>query len=170
MNKLIAIIIAGLIALGVLKKLDLNHVNLTDPEITLDYLYERHGLQKGVDWMLLKAIARVESSENPRAKNPLDPSIGLMQILCQPDGQGGCKNRFHILDWPPESEAALYDPDLNIHFGSQILAWNVQTYGLKKGVAVYNCWDSRLDPASGPFRNQRYVDKVFREYSAIKAD
>jgi len=135
---------------------------------TLDDLYQRHGKQKGLDPMLLKAIAQVESSENPNAKNPADPSVGLMQVLCVPDGSGGCKNKFNIKGWPPDSEKALYDPDLSLHFGAQILKWNLDTYGMPKGIAVYNNWSARQDPQEGPFRNQGYVDKVLGKYYALR--
>jgi len=135
---------------------------------TLDDLYRKHGNQKGVDPMLLKAIAQVESAENPNAKNPRDPSVGLMQVLCVPDGSGGCSNKFNIKGWPPESEKALYDPDLSLHFASQILKWNLDTYGMPKGIAVYNSWSARTDPGEGPFKNQSYVDKVLGKYYALK--
>ena len=132
--------------------------------VTLDDLYESHGRQKGLDPILLKAIAIVESSENPNAKNPSDPSYGLMQILCQPDGQGGCKNRLNVLDWPPQSSERLYDADYSLHIGSQILRWNIDQYGFNKGIAVYNSWTAHNDPQNGPFCNQVYVDNVLKNY------
>jgi soluble lytic murein transglycosylase-like protein len=92
---------------------------------TLEDLYQCHGRQKGLDPMLLKAIAIVESSENPNAKNPADPSYGLMQLLCQPDGQGGCRNQLNVIGWPPSSVEQLYDPDYSLHIGAQILRWNI---------------------------------------------
>jgi len=114
MKKIIASMAAALIALKLMKP-----KAGTASKETLESLYIKHGINKGVDWKLLKAIATVESSENPNAKNPLDPSVGLMQILCVPDGTGGCKNRFNILDWPPISEQHLYDPDVSLHYASQ---------------------------------------------------
>lgn len=133
----------------------------------LDSLYQKHGRRQGVEPELLKAIAIVESDENPNAKNPFDPSIGLMQVLCQPDGQGGCRNKLNVLGWPPGSESELYDPDYNLHIASQILSWNQRTFGWLKGIAVYNSWSAREDPPNGPFSNQRYVDKVLKEYRAL---
>src|SRR5713226_1241506 len=65
--------------------------------MSLDELYQKHGSAFGVDWRLVKAIAQHESRENPDAVNPRDnESIGIMQILCRPDGQGGCTNRLHV--------------------------------------------------------------------------
>ena len=135
--------------------------------MSLNDLYKKHANRQGLDWLLLKAIAQVESNENPNAVNPADPSRGLMQILCVPDKSGGCANKFNILGWPPESEEALFDPDLNLSFGSQILAWNITRYGFLKGIAVYNSWSARNDPMDGPFRNQGYVDKVLSKYRGL---
>lgn len=132
-----------------------------------DALYKKHAEGKSFDWKLLKAIAIVESNENPSAQNPSDPSYGICQVLCVPDGAGSCKNRLNIIGWPPESMESLFDPDVNLYYAAQILNWNVQTYGQKKGVAVYNSWEAHLDPADGPFVNQGYVDKVFKALSGL---
>jgi len=135
--------------------------------VTLDDLYEKHGREKGLDPMLLKAIAQVESSENPDAVNPADPSVGLMQVLCVPDGAGSCSNRLNVNDWPPQSRQQLFDPDFNLHIAAQILKWNIDTYGTLKGIAVYNSWSAHTDPREGPFQNQGYVDKVLSKYRAL---
>lgn len=134
---------------------------------TLDDLYQKYGLRHNLDWRLLKAIAQVESNENPNAKNPNDPSYGLMQILCQPDGAGGCKNNLNVMDWPPPEVSKLYDPEYSLHIGAQILAWNISRYGLWRGVACYNHWGARLSEPDGPFPNQGYVDKVKGKYRAL---
>jgi len=134
--------------------------------MTLDDLYQKWGTQSGLDWRLLKAIARVESSENPNAVNPADPSTGLMQILCRPGEGGFCTNRFNIDGWPV-TKNQLFDPDTNLKMGSQILSWNIRRYGFKRGIAVYNRWASRHDPENGPFGNQEYVNRVLGEYVGL---
>lgn len=134
----------------------------------LDALYIKYGNIYGIDPYLLKAIAFIESSENPYAHNKESNCIGLMQILCQPDGHGGCRNIFNIDQWPPENSDQLYDAEYNIHMGTQILKWNITKYGLKKGIAVYNSWSARFDSREGPFRNQSYVDKVMNKYQKLK--
>ena len=63
--------------------------------------------------------------------------------------------------------ARLYDPDYNISLAAQILGWNLRTYGLSRGVAVYNQWSARLTPAGQSFPNQFYVDRVLRRYREI---
>lgn len=123
-----------------------------------DPIYRRHATPNGLMPSLLKAIAFVESSENPMAVNKSDPSYGLMQILCT--GKGAmCENRFILPGWPVTRDSLL-DPELNVSLGAQILGWNVSQYGLLKGIAVYNNWSARSAPREGPFPNQSYVDKV----------
>lgn len=139
----------------------------TQDTVTLDDLYRYHGRLNGVNPLLLKAIAQVESNEDPNAKNQADPSFGLMQILCQDDGYGSCRNRLNVLDWPPASKSELFDPDYSLHIGAQILAWNIGRYGRDKGIAVYNAWSAHTAPNDGPYPNQGYVDKVLSKYRAL---
>lgn len=137
------------------------------PVMSLDDLYAHYGQLQGLDPLLLKAIAQVESNENPDAKNPNDPSYGLMQLLCKPDGQGSCSNRLNVLAWPPHSMADLYDPDYSLKIASQILSWNIDRYGFLRGIACYNAWSAHTAPENGPFPNQGYVDKVLSKYRAL---
>lgn len=134
-----------------------------------DELFSRWGTRYGVDPLLLKAIATVESSLDPEAVNPNDPSVGLMQILCKPDAEGRCTNRFNVDRWNQATWQRLLDPDFNVEIGAQILAWNLKTYGYPRGIAVYNSWSARHDPVNGPFMNQSYVDKVIAQYSRLTA-
>ena len=139
----------------------------TPTALGYDYLYQQYAKGKSYDWKLLKAIAQVESDENPNATNPVDPSYGLCQILCQPDGVGGCRNALNVAGWPPSGKDALYDPDYNVYIASQILEWNIANYGLQKGIAVYNSWSANTADRSGPFPNQSYVEKVNLKYYAL---
>jgi len=136
-------------------------------EETLTDLYKKHAGQKGVDWRLLRAIAITESSENPNAKNPLDPSYGLMQLLARTDNNGHITNRLNVQDWPPDNVEALYDPDYSLHIAAQILKWNMVNYGVKRGIAIYNMWAAHSDPVNGPYQNQGYVDKVWGHYTGM---
>jgi hypothetical protein len=133
-----------------------------ETDMSLDDLYKEFAVGKSYDWQLLKAIAMIESSENPLAENPADPSIGLMQVLCVPDGQGGCKNKLNVVGWEGIRAESLFDPEINLKIASQILDWNIKTYGFNKGIAVYNNWGARNE--SEPFSNQSYLDKVLRAY------
>ena len=134
-----------------------------------DAIYQERAAALGLDWRLVKAIAQHESGENPDAVNEADnESLGLMQVYCQPDGQGGCKNKLNIPDWPPAGgRDSLLEPTINVYFGAAILAANVQAYGLPKAIAVYNAWDQHTAPAGGPFKNQAYVDDVLRRAAQL---
>jgi len=134
-----------------------------------DGFYQQFSEGRGYDWKLLKAIAIVESNENPSAVNSADPSYGICQLLCQPDSTGNrvCKNALNVVGWPPESMDKLMSPEYNIFIASQILEWNIANYGLPQGIAVYNNWSARNSDPNGPFPNQEYVDKVLSAYERI---
>ena len=135
---------------------------------TLDSIYQKYGAQFGVDWRLLKADAQHESGENPSAVNEADnESIGLMQILCRPDGTGGCANKLNVDGWSDATREKLLDPDFNVYIGAQIMAANIKAYGVLKGIAVYNAWDQHTAPAAGPFKNQAYVVDVLRRAAKL---
>lgn len=141
---------------------------------TLDFLFAKHGAKYGVDPLLLKAVASVESSLNPDAVNEADKySVGLMQILYRPRIPGDLlsspTNRFDVDGWADATFAKLKEPDFNIKIGAQILAWNIRTFGYPRGIAVYNAWDQRLSPVTGPFKNQSYVEKVIAAYKSYSA-
>lgn len=67
-------------------------------------------------------------------------------------------------DEPPARREQLFGPDYNVAIGAQVLAWNVRTFGLERGIAVYNMWDARLTPRGQPLPNQFYVDKVLARF------
>lgn len=133
-----------------------------------DALYREAGAAYGVDWLLVKAVAIVESGENPRAENRRDPSVGLMQLHCADDAQGHCTNRFDIEGWAGITRERLLDPRTNVRLGAQILAWNLRTFGLERGIAVYNSWAARRAPSGRPLPNQSYVSKVLRVYRNLR--
>lgn len=136
---------------------------------TFDDFYKATASWQGLDWRLVKAIAIVESNERPNAVHTASQSIGLMQVLCRDDGRGGCANRLNnIIGWPVANRGVLLNPNYNIIIGTQILAWNIRTYGQRKGIAAYNQWSARKTPRGVPFPNQQYVDKVLRTYHQLK--
>ena len=166
-----ALVVLFLAAAGVLSTMrqtaaEIREVTAMD-KVEFDVLYSKYGKRYGVDPKLLKALAITESSENPNAVNPADPSAGLFQILCVPDGKGGCANQFNIEGWPPPDRQRLFDPDYNTMLAAQIISWNISTYGFKRGIAVFNRWKSRFDPPNGPFGNQSYVDKVLKNFRGL---
>lgn len=106
----------------------------------------------GVHPLLLKAIARQESSMNPRAigRNTNGTfDIGLMQI-----------NTYHLRPGSKLTRAGitrqhLMDPCTNINVGAWVLADAVGRYGMSwKAVGVYH--------SPTPWRQQDYAAKVSR--------
>lgn len=134
----------------------------------LDDIFKSAGAKYGVDWKLIKAIGTVESSLNPNAVNPYDPSVGIMQVLCSGGASGAyCTNNFPaVAGWKGMTWSKLKNPTTNINVGAQIIAWNIKTYGFVKGIAVYNNWSAREQKP--PFTNQAYVDKVLTVYNKLK--
>lgn len=150
-------------------------VNAVTPA-DLDTLFAKWGARYNVDPDLIKAVSMVESSLDRNAVRwnpPNDVSVGLMQILAvpphgtQPGTDYTAQNKFNIDPWPV-TYSALFDADLNINLGTQILSWNLRTFGFPRGIAVYNRWDARTDDLEGPFKNQEYVNRVLRNLSTIK--
>lgn len=127
------------------------------------------GKRVGIDWRLLYAVAKVESGLNQTAKNPADPSYGLMQIRCVaagPDAQ--CTNVKRIPQWDEATpNRLLLDAAYNVQCGAYILKWNIKAFSYPRGVACYNDWGSRLNPVYGPFDNAEYVRKVDTEYQRL---
>lgn len=133
-----------------------------------DALYRAHAEAQGLDWRLVKAIAIVESAENPRAENRRDPSVGLMQIHCVENAQGRCTNLFNVEGWAGMTRERLLDPKTNVYIGSQILAWNIRTFGFERGIALYNSWAARTTPAGQKTPNHPYLVKVLRVYQQLR--
>lgn len=141
------------------------------PQGKLRAIFEKYGAMRGIDPDLLAAFAIVESDMNPAATRvnagSHDFSVGLMQVLCIPNDEGICTNKFNVQPWPV-SFNALLDPDMNVNIASQILRWNLDAYGYPRGIAVYNHWGARNSPLNGPFPNQAYVNKVLSNLAMLK--
>ena len=133
-----------------------------------DALYKKYATSR-VDWKLLKAIAKTESSENPKAINRSDPSYGLGQVLCNTQSIGSNQVCTNALPAVPEFKSMtpqkLLDAETNVRIFSKIIDDNVRKYGLERGIATYNRWASRLE--NKPFTNQRYVDTVLTNYQRL---
>lgn len=141
--------------------------------------YKPKSLTKKEFKKLLKSLAWVESSMNPNANSAFAPdSYGIMQVICR-SGENGVDDSLlgnWIDGWPPESCNDLFNADLNIKIGAQIIAWNIQTYGFDpeknwKSVAAYNAASAQnpdvpksADPQDFP--NPDYVRKVKKEWFA----
>lgn len=142
-----------------------------------DSIFQATGARLGIDWRLLKAVAMHESSLDPLATNPKenpeeapDPSYGLMQISCVPDGRGGCRNHFNIAAWPPPSARALLtNPSLNVLLGAEILRANLDEFrgNVWRAVAAYNDYSGAVHNPAFPYGDPSYVSAVQGFYRAL---
>lgn len=145
------------------------------PQSSLEQLFRRIGEEKFVDWRLLMAHAKTESSLNPNAVNlekpdTQDGSYGLMQIYVVWGKNGRPINRLNLPEWNNITEEKLLDPELNVRLGAGIIKENVDRYGMPRAIAVYNRYAERLQPQYGPFVNQKYVNRVLTFYKQLKKE
>lgn len=112
-----------------------------------------------VDPLLLKAIAKVESSMNPKAINRNSNGtfdIGMMQInsihLPRLESKGINKKRL------------INEPCLSVYVGAEILSGFIKQFGYNwKAVGAYNAGAKH----SRESLRQNYAKKVWREYAKL---
>ena len=121
-----------------------------------------HANKWGLEVALVKAIAKAESNLNPMAKNPADPSYGLMQItpiLAQDYGL--------ISDYKSVSQsdiAKIYNIDNNLTVACRFLK-HLSKYSFAQMVQSYNVGEWGYKTGR---RNVEYLEKVrsyYEQYS-----
>lgn len=132
------------------------------PSIT--QLISRNSLRFGVEEALIKAHIQVESSWDPNASNPGDPSWGLMGItpICAQDFG-------FVQDWrhPTAAEIArLKDPEVNIEIGTRYLAKLHAKYDFDAATQMYNCGEHNFNDHG--VRVPDYLSKVRRYYNEFR--
>lgn len=107
----------------------------------------------GVNEALLRAIAKVESNNQPQARNTnTDGSVdvGLMQINSR---------HFATLAQYQITPSALLEPCVNVQVGAWVLAQAIRVHGPTwRAIGAYNAGSSPGREA----RRKRYVAKVWR--------
>jgi len=125
----------------------------------LEYLMAEKSSRYHVDLGLTKAIAKVESNFNPKAKNPLDPSYGLMQITPPLAYDFGL-----ISDWQNPTAAdirAMMDVNNNLDVACQQLAYLTRIQRFDVAVQMYNVGIAGYMKGR---RNYDYLNKVKKYY------
>lgn len=135
-----------------------------------EQLFKEAGAENELEWELLSAHAFVESSYNPKAKNP-EGSSGLMQIFLPLSRNKGA--RQHVADgvlpeWENIDLSMIFDPAYNIGLGAALIRENMREFGFPRCVAVYNNSKDQSSPQNGPFISQGYVNKVLKQYNKLK--
>ena len=116
-----------------------------------------------LDLALVKAVARIESNFNPAARNPLDPSFGIMQITPALAYDYGLISNWR--DPSPAEIDRMLDVENNLDVGCWYLNHLINTWTFDKAVQMYNVGISGY---YNGVRNYEYLDKVrgyYEKYS-----
>lgn len=158
----IFILSAGLVSVYLFRKKILPGEKGLTPE--LERLMADKADQYGVDRVLVKAVAKVESNFNPRAMNPADPSYGLMAItpiLAQDF------NLVKDYRYPSSAEIErLYDLDNNLYVGCSQLAHLTRIRPFDTAVQMYNVGQTGYMNGA---RNYDYLNKVRSYYEKYRS-
>lgn len=139
----------------------------TDPgtpanlEGMIDYAAQKYN----VDRSLVKAVAMTESSLNPNAENPADPSYGLMQVMPILAEDFGIVKDWH--NPTPAEIAMIKDPQTNLRIGAWFLGRLLKKYSLEISIEMYNVGEAGWKQGR---RNSKYVAKVMRYYNEFRAN
>lgn len=120
-----------------------------------DEIYKYYAELRKMDWHLLKAIAFVESSENPEAIGDDDKSFGLMQVQ-------SLIGSYYIGSGEKET---LLQPSSNVNAGSAFLADLLIKYDLEDAIQAYNMGETKFKKG---YRAPIYLKNVLNHYYKIK--
>jgi len=134
-----------------------------------------HGAAYDVDPALIKAMIRVESKFNPNAVSRKG-ARGLMQLM--PPTAAEIAEQLNIANY---NEYMLFEPDLNIMFGTRYISMLLNMFNFKMALAAYNAgmgnverWKYKnpiveFETNLIPFRETKnYVKKVQRHYKLYR--
>lgn len=113
----------------------------------------------GLDPALVKAVAKVESNFDPKAKNPADPSYGLMQITPALAYDYGLITNYKEPSWL-EIEM-IYNIDNNLSVACWFMERLHSKYDFDQAVQSYNVGETGYKLGH---RNFDYLEKVRRYY------
>jgi soluble lytic murein transglycosylase-like protein len=133
---------------------------------TLEPIINEMAQKYGLDPAWIKAHIKVESNWDVNASrfevHKTDASWGLMQLLLS-TARG-------VLGQPDLTTTQLINPRVNIEAGTRFLSQLWTRFGnMRDTIAAYNAGSPRIDPNTGKYVNQDYVDKVTKNYEIYKA-
>ena len=120
---------------------------------------ERIAAECGLDPDLAKAVIQKESSWDPDAINPDDPSYGIMQVTV-PIGIA-----YGIISSADEYRELL-KPEKGMRAGCRFLAYLVRTYPLDSAIQMYNLGETKFRKG---IRVPDYLAKVKEYYNEFRA-
>ena len=134
--------------------------DITSPTNNVEDIIVHNSQKYGVPVALIKAIIMNESSWQVYAKNPSDPSYGLMGIMPIVAQDYGI-----VKDWKnPTTEEinSIYIPANNIGCGSKLLSGLLKRNSMWIAVECYNVGERGYHELGR--RNGAYVSKVKNDY------
>ena len=150
-----------LVALLLLTKKASAGVTMNDTKpITLNDIIEYNSKKYSVPTALIKAIIKNESSWEVFARNPNDPSYGLMGIMPIVAQEYGI-----VKDWKMVTQAeidSIYVPANNIGCGAKLLGKLLVKYPMDQAVQMYNVGEHAFNDHGA--RNLSYLNKVIDSY------
>ncbi len=129
----------------------------------VDSLINLKSAKWGLETALVYAVVEVESNFNPKAKNPADPSYGLMQItpiLAQDYG--------YVQSWrftTDDEIQAIFEPENNLDIGCQFLKKLLGKYKFNEAIQMFNVGEYGYEKG---VRNLEYLYKVQQAYEKYK--
>lgn len=160
MKRLILIPIVLVIGVLLSKRIGSIGQDIILPRVDVQERIIYHAKKWGLEVALVKAVAKVESNFNPRAKNPADPSYGLMQITpILAFDYGLIKNYKNPSDLEIE---LIFDINNNLSVACDFLN-RLRKYPFKQQIMSYNLGETGYINGR---RNYDYYNKVRGYYEA----
>lgn len=128
--------------------------------VTLTDIISDHSKRYNVPTALIKAVIKQESSWNVYARNPSDPSYGLMGIMPIVAQDYGI-----VTDWhnPTQAEIdSIYVPFNNIGCGAKLLHRLMSSHDLPTAIEMYNVGERGYEELGR--RNSNYRTSVMNRY------
>jgi len=148
---------------------------------TYDILFQEHGANRGIDWLLLKAQAYAESAMDPTAKSPVG-AMGIAQFM-PATWKEWSMNVFGVVRDPFDPDAAIPCQAAYMRWLRERYVWIVAPHDLIPCMlAAYN-WglgnvNRRLSPKVNgmrtlprhllPDETQKYISRIEKFYQELK--
>lgn len=161
-NKMLyLILILGAVAYYAVASKQLVFGSKLTPE--LEMMIEMKAKKWGLEPALVKAVAKVESGFNTRAKNPADPSYGLMQIT--PGLAYDYGLILHYKNLSREEINKIYNVQNNLDVGCQFMKKLHSRYTFDVAVQMYNTGEKGYESGVRATYYLKRVKGFYHEYS-----
>lgn len=133
---------------------------------TLDPIILEMSAKYNIEPAWIKAHIKQESNWDVNASrfeaHKGDASWGLMQLLLA--------TAREVMKDPNLTITQLTQPRVNIEAGTRFLSQLWTRFGnMKDAIAAYNAGSPRINPKTGKYVNQEYVDNVLKNYNVYKS-